>query len=251
MQERSLVLFTAFTAAAFALLIGLGVWQLQRLEWKQSVIAQIEARTKAEPVSLAEAMTRARSGEDVSYLRVRAEGRFDHGKERYLYAFSDGNPGWHVITPLTTANGDIVLIDRGFVPDERKNPASRPQGQLGGPVALTGLARPPEAQWLFVPDNEPGQNSWFWRDLGAMAGSMDLGDGAQVAPFFVEAERSDIPGGWPLGGQTRLDIPNDHLQYALTWFLLAFCLAVIYVIYVRSRWRQASTRPVAGEGSGG
>ena len=103
MRSRGLLLFTAFSAASLALLIGLGVWQLQRLEWKQGLIAQIEARANAEPVTLKEALTRARAGEDVSYLRVRVEGRFDNGKERYLYAVSDGTPGWHVITPLTTA----------------------------------------------------------------------------------------------------------------------------------------------------
>ena len=102
MRLRGLLLFTAFFALSLALLIGLGVWQLQRLEWKQGLIAQIEARAHAEPVTLKEAVTRAKTGDDVSYLRVRVEGRFDNGKERYLYAVSDGTPGWHVITPLET-----------------------------------------------------------------------------------------------------------------------------------------------------
>ncbi len=105
MRSRGLLLFSAFSAASLALLIGLGVWQLQRLEWKQGLIAQIEARAHAEPVTLKEAVTRARAGEDVGYLRVRVEGRFDNGKERYLYAVSDGTLGWHVITPLKTPEG--------------------------------------------------------------------------------------------------------------------------------------------------
>jgi len=239
MQARGLLLFTAASAAALALLIGLRVWQLQRLEWKQGLIAQIEARTKAEPVPLAEAVTRARAGEDVSYLRVRVEGRFDNAEERYLYAISDGTSGWHVITPLQTPEGDVVLIDRGFVPDAFKDPASRSGSQFDDAVTVTGLARPPEAQTLFIPDNEIQQNRWFWRDLGAMTRSMFPNGTKDVAPFFLEAERSDVPGGLPLGGQTRLDLPNSHLQYAITWFLLALCLVVIYVIYVRSRWRAA------------
>ena len=97
---------------------------------------------------------------------------------------------------------------------------------------MTGLARMPETQGLFIPDNEPAENRWFWRDLGAMSKSMFPAGAADVAPFILEAERSDVPGGWPLGGQTRLDLPNNHLQYALTWFVLALCLVVIYVIYV-------------------
>ena len=241
MQARSLLLLTVLSVAALAVLIGLGVWQLQRLQWKESLIAEIEIRTKAEPISLQEAVTRARAGEDVSYVRVRVDGRFDNGKERYLFAVSDGTPGWHVITPLTTSEGEVVLIDRGFVSDAFRDPASRPQGELTDAVTVTGPARPPESQGLFIPDNEIEQNRWFWGDLFAMAKSMfgGVADTKDVAPFFLEAEWSDIPGGWPLGGQARLDLPNNHLQYAITWFALALCLVVIYVIYVRTRWKAA------------
>jgi len=242
MRARSLLLLTVLSAAALAVLIGLGVWQLRRLQWKEGLIADIEARIKAEPISLKETVARARAGEDVSYVRVRVDGRFDNDEERYLFAVSDGTPGWHVITPLTTQDEEVVLIDRGFVPETFRDPSSRAQGELNDAVTITGLARPPETQGLFVPDNEIEQNRWFWRDLSAMAKSM-FGGGAgtkDVAPFFLEAERSDIPGGgWPLGGQTRLDLPNNHLQYAITWFALALCLVVIYVIYVRSRWKAA------------
>lgn len=239
MQVRGLLLLTACSAAALAVLIGLGFWQLQRLQWKEGLIAQIEARVKAEPVPLKEAVARASASEDVSYLRVRTEGRFDNEKERYLFTVSDGTPGWHVITPLRTADGEMVLVDRGFVPDALRDPAARPQGELSDTVTVTALARPPETQGLFVPDNEVEQNRWFWRDLRAMIRSM-FGDGAKdVAPFFLEAEKSDVPGGWPQGGQTRLDLPNNHLQYAITWFLLALCLVVIYVIYVRTRLKAA------------
>ena len=239
MRSRGLLLFTAFSAASLALLIGLGLWQLQRLEWKQGLIAQIEARARAEPVTLKQALTRARSGEDVSYLRVRVEGRFDNGKERYLYAVSDGTPGWHVITPFATQDGAVVLVDRGFVPNAFKEPSSRAQGEINDDVAVTGLARNSDSQGLFIPDNELAENRWFWRDLGAMSKSMFPAGAPDIAPFILEAERSDIPGGWPLGGQTRLDLLNNHLQYALTWFLLALCLVVIYVIYVRGRLRAA------------
>jgi surfeit locus 1 family protein len=239
MRTRGLLFLTVLSAGALVLLIGLGVWQLQRLQWKEGLITEIIARVHAKPISLDDAVAKARAGEDVRYLRVRVDGKFDNGDERYLFAISDGAPGWHVITPLTTPEGEVVLIDRGFVPDAFKDPSSRPQGELNKTVTVIGLARPPETQEVFIPNNEPEQNRWFWRDLGAMATSM-LGSGAPaVAPFFLEAEQSAIPGGWPLGGQTRLDLPNNHLQYAITWFLLALCLVVIYVIYVRSRLRAA------------
>jgi surfeit locus 1 family protein len=178
----------------------------------------------------------AKEGRDPSYWRVRVSGRFDHAKERYLFALSEGRAGWHVIVPLTTedarAGGETVLIDRGFIPDALKHPSTRPEGEVQGLVTVTGIVRMPGSPDLFTPKNEPEANLWFWRDLRAMAGSMFAGEPVKLAPFFLEAEKTDVPGGWPEGGQTRLDLPNNHLQYAITWFLLAACLLVIYGIYV-------------------
>lgn len=231
-MSKGLLGFTALMFAALAVLGGLGFWQLERLQWKQGLIAKIEARTKAPPIGLMDAVAMAEQGRDPSYYRVRASGRFDHDNERYLFAVSEGRGGWHVITPLKTVDGETVLIDRGFVPDELSDPAVRPEGNVEGYVTLTGIVRMPETPGRFTPDNEPEANRWFWRDLGAMAQSMFRGQAVKLAPFFLEAERSEVPGGWPEGGQTRLDIPNNHLQYAITWFLLAACLLVIYGAYV-------------------
>jgi len=234
MRTKSLAGLTALMLAAFALLIGLGVWQLQRLHWKEGLIAEIETRTKGEPIGLDQANALAREGKDPSYYRVKVEGRFDHAKELYLYAVSEGRAGWHVITPLTTEHGEVVLIDRGFVPEELRDPSSRAQGELGGVVAVTGVVRVPETEGTFTPDNEVGANRWFWRDLDAMARSIGA---AEVAPFYLEAEKSDVPGGWPEGGQTRVELPNNHLQYAITWFLMAAALLIVYGAYVRSAYR--------------
>ena len=234
MPTKSLVRLTVLMLVAFAVLIGLGVWQLQRLHWKEGLIAEIETRTKSEPISLDQAIAIAREGHYPNYYRVKVEGRFDHTKELYLYAVSEGRAGWHVITPLKTEDGEVVLIDRGFVPDELRNPASRAAGELDGVLAVTGIVRVPEAQGSFTPDNEVGANRWFWRDLQAMSRATGAGE---VAPFFLEAEKSNVPGGWPEGGQTRLELPNNHLQYAITWFLLAACLLVVYGVYVRSLYR--------------
>jgi surfeit locus 1 family protein len=238
MQTKKLIGLTVATLAALALLLGLGVWQLERLAWKEGLIAEIEARTKAPPMELSKAIAFAKQGHDPSYLRVRVEGRFDHAKERHLYGIAEGGePGWHVITPLATADGDIVLVDRGFVPDKLKDPGARAEGELQGQVTVTGLVRLSESKALFTPDTEPEANRWFFRDLDGMARSMFGGDAPKLSPFFIEAEPGDVPGGWPLGGQTRLELPNDHLQYALTWFLLALCLVVIYAVYVRASFR--------------
>jgi surfeit locus 1 family protein len=237
-MAKNLAGLTALTLCLLALLVGLGVWQIQRLAWKEGLIAEIETRTKAPPVDLPEAIATARSGSDVSYLRVKADGHFLNDRERYLFAVADGTVGWDVITPLKTADGDVLLVNRGFVPDALRDPSSREQGEPEGLVTVTGLARTPETQGSFTPDNEPARNRWFWRDLPSMAASMFPGESVKLAPFFLDAEKSDVPEGWPLGGQTRLDLPNNHLQYAITWFALAAAIAALYVYYVVSRLRE-------------
>jgi surfeit locus 1 family protein len=240
MQRRSLLGFTALMLTGLAVLIGLGVWQLKRLAWKEGLIAQIEMRSKDDPITLKQAIAMANKGRDPSYYRVRVDGRFHHAKERYLYTTSNERVGWDVITPLETADGDMIWVDRGFVPDELKDPSIRPLGQVENVVTVTGIVRAPETQSLFAPDNEPAANRWFWRDLQGMARSAFPNDIIQVAPFLLEAEKSDIPGGWPEGGRSQLDLPNNHLQYAITWFLMAVALVVIYVLYVRSVYRRDS-----------
>jgi len=246
MQQRGLLGFTVLMLVGLAVLIGLGVWQLKRLAWKEGLIAQIETRSTGQPIKLKEALAMVRKGRDPSYYRVRVDGRFHHAKELYLYSTSNERVGWEVITPLETADGDMVLVDRGFVPDELKDPSSRALGEVETVVTVTGIVRKPETQGLFMPDNEPAANRWFWWDLQGMARSDFPSGTIQVAPFFLEAEKSDVPGGWPEGGQSRLELPNNHLQYAITWFLMAVALLVIYGLYVRSVYR-AGRRPVAGE----
>src|SRR4029077_7771908 len=165
MPVQKLIGFTIFALAAFALLIGLGVWQLQRLQWKQGLIAEIETRTKAPPVGLAEAVALARKGDDPSYLHVRVAGRFENDKERHLYAIADGAPGWHLITPLTTDDGTVVLVDRGFVPDAMKEQATRPQSLIEGETSVTGLVRLPESQGTFTPNTQTVRRRGYYAVL--------------------------------------------------------------------------------------
>jgi len=143
-----------------------------------------------------------------------------------------------VITPFNTTQGGLVLVDRGFVPDNLKDPSTRASGEIEGTTTITGIVRAPDTQGLFTPNNEPEANRWFWRDLDGMVHSMYPTATLDVPPFFIEAEKSDVPGGWPEGGQTRLSLPNNHLQYAITWFGLAAALIVIYAFYVRSLYRR-------------
>ena len=232
MRPRSSPRLHGVRGGTLALLVGLGVWQMQRLAWKEGLIAEIEARTKAPPVSLEEAVARARR-RDVSYLRVRAEGRFDHDKERYLFAIADGERRLardHAAYDAGT--GEVVLVDRGFVPDAlqgRRHRGRKARSRVT--VTVIGLARTPEIQGRFTPDNEPARNRWFWRDLPAMAASMFPG-GERTRAVLPRRGKERCARRLAVGRPDRLDLPNDHLQYAITWFLLALCLVVIYVFYV-------------------
>lgn len=232
MRARGLLWPSFITVLMLATLCGLGVWQLQRRDWKLGLLQQIAERTRAEPVPLADALKRWRETGEAEYLRVTLTGRFRHDQERHLFTTFEGAPGWDVFTPLETADGLLVLVDRGFVPAALEDADRRAEGQVGGIVTLTGLVRHPQsAKGLFEAESDPARSRWYWPDLAGMAGSLGIGPGQALAPFFVYAERSPVPGGWPKGGTARLDLPNRHLEYALTWFGLALTLLAVYAVY--------------------
>lgn len=238
-MKRDLMWLSALVVAVFGVLAGLGFWQLQRFTFKQGLIERIEARTRAAPLSLAQAIEQWENTRDIEYLRVRLEGRFQHANERHYFTVIKDMPGWRVITPLATPSGRIVMTDRGFVPDGLKQPEARAAGQSEGLQIVTGLARASGTQNPFVPDNSPEKNTWFWRDLGGMASStLSAAEIERLAPFFVELDATPVPGGWPKGGVTRLELPNKHLQYAVTWFGLAGTLLAVFAVYLRGRFRR-------------
>ena len=223
---------TVFALPAVLLLLGLGIWQVQRLHWKEGLIAERRAATSAAPVPLPRGSA---VSPDMEFRHVFARGVFLNDKEILVYASPRiGKAGFDVLTPLVETDGRIVFVNRGFVPVGLRNPATRAAGEIAGPVHVEGLLRlPPRGKpnW-FVPDNDPGRNRWFWIDLPKMAAADGL---KRVAPFYVDADARPNPGGWPQGGLTRVRLPNNHLQYALTWFSLAVALLVIYVLYHRDR----------------
>ena len=141
--------------AGFAFLVALGNWQMRRLDWKQGLIGSIAERQHATPVTLALAEERASLGGDVEYTRVKVEGQLLNDREIHLYALDDKyGPGFHVITPLRLADGSIVLVNRGFVPNDLKDAGKRAAGQVAGDVTFTGLLRHADEQTMFVPAND-------------------------------------------------------------------------------------------------
>lgn len=237
-QPRQITLWVS-VILALAVLIGLGTWQMQRRAWKLGLIDRIEQRAHGEAISLTLAKNFWQRGGDVEYYRVVLVGRFLHEEERHLYTIEGGKAAWRIVTPLVTSGDDIVLVDRGYVPEELKDPATRAQGQIAGPVEIVGLARAAVPPNWFTPAVDLKRNQWFTRDIASMATSLPADQAARVLPFMVEAEAEPVPGGWPRGGVTRLALQNRHLEYALTWYGLAVTLLVVAFFLARGRAQQA------------
>jgi surfeit locus 1 family protein len=235
---RSLLWPAVFTLAVLPILLGLGIWQLQRLAWKEGLIASIHAEISKPPAPLEQPPDAWKELGAYEYRPVSGTGHFRHGDERRLFASGDGATGWHIYTPLETEGGHILFVNRGFVPEALKDPATRAAGEVEGQVTVTGLVRKPAVKGWFDPDPDPVHNVWYWRDLGAMTASLPEADRARVLPFFVDAAAEPAnPGGWPKGGVTRLDIPNRHLEYVLTWFGLAATLLAVFAAFAWMRLR--------------
>jgi len=237
-------LMLALLVGAFAILVGLGTWQVQRLHWKEGLLASIDQRIHSAPQGLAEMERRFAETGDVDYEPVVVGGTFVHSAERHFFATWKGAPGYHVYTPLRLDDGRYLFVNRGFVPFDDKEAATRPQGQVEGRVELTGLARDPipGKPSSLVPDNDPAGNIFYWKDLAAMAATSGLPADAAVLPFFVDAGPAPNPGGLPVGGVTLISLPNSHLQYAITWYGLAASLVAVAGAWFWRR-RRARTEP--------
>jgi surfeit locus 1 family protein len=230
---RPLPALTVACAVLFASLIALGVWQLDRLQWKLALSAHVNRNMHAAPLSLDRgALGR---GFDREYRRVALTGRFDNAKEAYIFGTdANGGPAYHVVVPFTMRDGRTFLIDRGIVPKENLDPATRRMGQIEGVTRIVGVWRTPDGAGVFTPAPDIKHRIWYAHDLSAIAKA----DGIKfAAPTIIEADATPNPGGWPRGGQTVVSFRNEHLQYAITWFGLAMVLFGVYAAYHVSRRR--------------
>ena len=216
----------------FAAFVALGTWQVHRLAWKQALIGKVDSRIHALPVPPPGPAhwSSAEIAADV-YLRLRAGGIYLNDKETLTQAVSEAGAGYWVMTPLRTDGGSIILVNRGFVPPERASPASRTMGEIAGHVVVTGLLRLSEPKGGFLQTNDPAANQWHSRDVMEIARARAL---SGVAPFFIDADATENPGGFPAGGQTVVAFPNNHLVYAITWYTLAVMVAGAAVIVMRT-----------------
>jgi surfeit locus 1 family protein len=228
---------------SLVVLIGLGTWQLQRKAWKEGLIATLTERLARPPASLPPSTAcNGLAPEKDEFRRVEFTAELQHDRETLVYTVGSAlrtdvtGPGYWVFTPARLPDGSLVVVDRGFVPEQRRNPKSRPEGQISGQIRIVGALRWPEEPGWFTPEPDPAQNLWFRRDPTGMAKVKGFGP---VAPFYVDQEAPTPPGGWPKPGPLTVNLRNQHLQYALTWYGLAAVLIIVFMSFVISRRRAA------------
>ena len=230
MSRRRLALAGAATLAGVALLVGLGVWQLKRLAWKEGLIAAAESRAHTAPAPLPPPLAwPSLKPADYEYRRVAARGVYDYSHQEFVFGVIEephgryGGVGHFVMTPLRLASGEAIVVNRGFVPEAMRAEADKgPRGE----VDVVGLMRASEPRNPFTPADDPAHRLFYTRDVEALAQAMQLG---AHAPFALDAEAGLDP--LPEGGETRLSFVNNHLSYAFTWFGLAAALLGVFCAY--------------------
>ncbi|NVD40547.1 SURF1 family protein [Ensifer sp. HO-A22] len=231
--SRSRVVLTVALSVLMAAFIALGTWQVKRLFWKLDLIARVDARVLAEPVPApAQSEWPGISADKDEYRRVTAMGVFAHDKEALVQAVTERGAGFWVLTPMVVDDHTTILINRGFVPADRRDAAARPGSQLPGAGRVTGLLRMTEPDGGFLRSNDPATRRWYSRDVDAIARAQGLVD---VAPYFIDADATPNPGGLPVGGLTVVNFRNSHLVYAATWYVLALMSAAGIVVVRRVR----------------
>ena len=241
-KRRGVIEPTVFAVVGVAILIGLGIWQLDRKTWKQNLIETVTTRIARAPEDLPPRASWPRLiQEGNEFRRIVFPAEFLEGQEALVYTAGSPfrpdvkGPGFWVFAPAQLAGGSIVLINRGFVPLDRKDPATRTGATPHGSVDIVGVMRWPEARGLFTPADDVKGNVWYLRDHKAIAAAKKW---ASAAPFYVDQESPVPPGGVPLPGKLAVQLPDNHLQYAITWFGLALALAGVYVVWLAGRFRR-------------
>lgn len=242
MRLAGLVLVNLLAVLLCGALVALGTWQVHRRAWKLDLIARVEANAHGAPVAAPGPAAWPALGERDAYRRVRLAGTWLDLPDTLVQAVTDLGGGFWVLTPLRTDDGFTVLVNRGFVPSNRRVLSG--EGIVGGRrAAVTGLLRPDEPGGGFLRVNDPGADRWYSRDVAAIARARGLA--GPVAPYFVDAERrpggapdADLDAGLPVGGLTVIRFHNNHLIYAITWFTLALMVAGGALYLDRDAWRR-------------
>lgn len=213
---------------SLVVLLALGSWQVDRLFWKQNLIESRQEQAQMAPIKVP---TDTVLDPGMAFRAAYAEGVYLNDQEKYLMARTRrGNVGFQLITPLEQPDGRIILVNRGWVPQDYRAPETRPESLIEGQVRVSGVLRLPKEKHWAQPENDTLRNQWFYVDVNHMAEDT----GAELAsPYYLELDDTPVPGGLPIGGQAKVDLPNNHLEYAITWYSLALTLIVMFILYHR------------------
>ena len=242
MYFRAMLLPTLFTVPALIILIALGSWQLQRLTWKTGLVAELQRAATASPIRLQE----LGPPQENRFRRVQLVGRFDHRAEIFLTGRTyEGNAGFHVVTPFLDASGMQILVNRGWVSEEYRPQEKRAFSLTEGDTELEAIIRLPQKRGYFVPENEPQKGFWFTlipAEIAAFLGREEMQTG-----YYADAVRVGDVITLPIAARVRIDLPNAHLNYALTWFGLALSLLGVYIAFHHAQGRLGFGRPPAAK----
>lgn len=223
------------TVIGLAILITLGVWQVQRLHWKEALLAQLAANASAPPVDLKTAYNMAMAGNNNEFVRVKFTGTYKNDAWMKMLSSYDGGQGWTIITPAASADGWAVVVDRGKLPGQRLEHFDQPEG----PQEIEGVLRThPLGQGYFDPANDPKANMWYWWDVKGMLSASGLPETLKPFPFVVQLLPSGTGAEFPRPEEPKADLANNHLGYAITWFGLALTLLGVAGFYIHDLRRR-------------
>lgn len=240
--RRGLLVPVVFALSAIAVFVALGSWQITRKAWKEDLIRTVDERLNGSPLALPPSTqwpTLTQTNDE--FRRVTLRGEF-FGREARVYTGGPGlredvkSPGYYVFAPMRLPDGGILVVNRGYVSNPQPNAGTAPAAHPEGPVDIIGVLRWPQQPGWFDTEHSAGSDLWFVRNPLAMAVQNEWGG---VAPFYLEQEAPVPPGGVPRPGKIRVNLRNDHLQYALTWYSLAIVVVVLSVFWLRSRSHDA------------
>jgi cytochrome oxidase assembly protein ShyY1 len=242
-RRRGIVVPIIFVLVTCAALASLGTWQLERKSWKEGLIAELESKLSAQPIALPprDRWPQLAAATD-EFRRVKFPAEF-LDQEALVYPSGSSlrpdvsGPGYWVLSPARLSEGNLVIVNRGFVPEGKQDPGRRKEGRPSGIVEIVGVMRWPEQHGQFTPADEPQKGLWFARDPAAMAKAKNWGN---VAPFYIDQEAPVPAGGVPRPAPLKVNLRNEHLQYAVVWFGLALVLAGSFGFWVFGRQRELS-----------
>lgn len=217
------------TLVCLIILCGLGTWQIFRLAEKNKLITKLEARLAALPIDLNEALEIKAKGEDIEYLKVEFIGLVNWPHALNKITSINGKPGWQIIVPVTSADGVAVLVDAGASPERISSSAQVQNATVQGVIRLHSKGR-----GFFDNDNDEISNTWFWWDVPEMLAAAGTPTDAKVATFIIQKTISSDSEKFATPQKPKVELKNNHLGYAITWFGLAAALLGVSGFFSRA-----------------